>query len=108
MSGDRLTCMCKRIRIKKSGSGSFTSHILGDWWSDEIRCAVILTSNLEGHLRSKVGLKPYLLDERALIVENDRYGSYRLSIVLENLTYDKQNLLKYWHWTISSLANELQ
>ena len=55
-------------------------------------------SRLRGELRN------HTLKRDGSIIENDRSGSYRLSIPPENVTFNKENLLNHWDAVVRNWA----
>ncbi|RLG23795.1 hypothetical protein DRN85_08695 [Methanosarcinales archaeon] len=58
-------------------------------------------SRLRGELRN------HTLKRDGSIIENDRSGSYRLSIPPENVTFNKENLLNHWDAVVRNWAKKL-
>ena len=57
--------------------------------------------------RPRGELRNHTLKRDGSIIENDRSGSYRLSIPPENVTFNKENLLNHWDAVVRNWAKKL-
>jgi len=55
------------------------------------------------HVRAHT--RPLVAEAEADVIENDGYGSYRLSVPPSKVTFDWDNIRKHWDAQISSLAD---
>jgi len=71
--------------------------------------AKLVTENQSQYLsRARKEIAPYLLDGNSEIIENDSYGSYRLSVPPENLSFDIDVLSCHWMHGIKQLSEEIE